>query len=174
MPRPALFNQHPLLFPLLTSILLASSSALQAQQAPAGSNWDRVKALPVNTRLHVTTDHGGQTCRIFAVTDDALTCSQGSHTAGPVLQRAEIKHIKLTHYGRSTLVGAAVGGGIGATAGAIAGKTKPCTPGQLCLNGIGIGAGGVAAVFGVGAGILGAAVGGLTDITRGSSIYIRP
>jgi hypothetical protein len=164
----------------LCCILVATASVLHAQNGPAstqpkaGSNWERVKALPVQTNLHITSDHGGKTCRIFAVTDDTLTCAKGSNP-GAILQRAEIKHIKLTHYGRSTAVGAAIGAGIGATAGAIGGRTKPCPTGQtFCLNGLGIGAGGVAAIFGIGSGILGSAIGGPLDITRGSSIYTRP
>lgn len=165
----------------LVSVVLAACPSLRAQSTPpaapqpqAGANWERVKALPPNTRLHVTTDHGGKSCRIFAVADDTLTCANGK-SSGAVLQRAEIKHIKLTHYVRSTLVGAAIGGGIGATSGAIAGRSKPCSNSQtFCLNGIGIGSGGVAAIFGVAAGVVGGAVGGATDLARGSSIYTRP
>ncbi len=140
----------------------------------AGSNWERVKALPPKTNVHLTTDQGGKTCHVFAVSDDTFTCAKGS-AAGDVIQRAQIKHIKLTHYGRSTLTGAGIGGGIGAISGAIGGRTKPCPAGQgFCLNGIGIGAGGVAAIFGVAGGLLGAAIGGPLDITRGSAIYVRP
>ena len=120
-----------------------------AQQTPpatppiAGGNWARVQALPAKAKVHITTDHGGHTCRIFAVSDDALTCAKGmsSNAAGTAYQRAEIQHIKLAHYVRSTLVGAGVGGGIGAISGGIAGRTKPCPTGQgFCLNGIGIAA----------------------------------
>ena len=129
----------------------------------------------VNTKLHVATDHGGKTCRVFSVAEDTLTCAKGNNAAGIIMQRAEIRHITLAHYGRSTLVGAAIGGGVGATAGAIGGRTEPCPAGQgFCLNGLGIGAGGVAAIFGVAGGILGSAVGGLSDMTRGSSVYTRP
>ena len=166
--------------PALALVLFAS--ALHAQQTPpsttqaiAGSNWERVKALPADTGVHVTTDHGGKTCHIFAVTDDTLTCAKGSNAAGAVLQRTEIKHIKLTHYVRSALVGAGIGGGIGATVGAIAGRTKPCPAGGgFCLNGIGLGPGTVALVFGVGSAVLGSVAGGATDLARGSSIYTRP
>ncbi len=134
-----------------------------------GSSWQRVKVLPANTPLHVTTDHGGQSCRLFAVTDEALTCTKRNNAAGTVLSRSEIKGIKLTHHVRSTLVGAAAGGGIGAISGGISGRSKPCPAGQgLCLNGIGIGTGGVAAIFGVGGAVLGSVVGGLTDLARGS------
>jgi hypothetical protein len=167
---------------LLLSLPASAVPASHAQQPPApptqppaGSNWQNVKVLPVRTRVHITLDHGGQTCRLFSVTDDAFTCEAAPGRAGRVIQRPEIKHIKLTHYGRSALVGAGVGGAIGAISGAIAGRAKPCPTGQtLCFNGIGVGAGGVAAIFGVGAGVVGSVVGGATDFTRGSSIYVRP
>jgi hypothetical protein len=166
---------------IFAAVFLAFSTAAQCQQASpditppkAGSNWGSVKALPATTKVHITMNHGGRTCRIFAVTDDTLTCAKGNG-AGPVLQRAEIKHIKLAHYVRSTLVGAGIGGGAGAIAGGIGGRTKPCPPGNgFCLNGIGLGAGAVALVFGVvGAAVVGV-VGGVTDMARGSSIYTRP
>jgi hypothetical protein len=144
-------------------------------QSPAGSNWGHVKALPPLTKVHITTDHGGKTCRIFAVSDDSLTCAKRSNNAGAELQRAEIKHIKLAHAVRSTLVGGAIGFGVGATAGAIGGRTKPCPTGQaFCLSGLGIGGGDVAAIGGIAGGLLGSIVGGTTDFARGSSIYTRP
>ncbi len=160
---------------LLSTVLRAQQLAPAAMQPPAGSNWAHVKALPGNTRVHITTDHGGKTCRIFAVSDETVTCARGDQ-AGLVLQRTEIKHIKLTHYTRSALVGAAIGGGIGAAAGAASGRSKACTPSpqNFCLGDIGIGPGGVAAIFGVAGGVVGGAVGGATDMTRGSSIYVRP
>jgi hypothetical protein len=144
-----------------------------AAQPPAGSNWHRVEVLPAKTKVHITTDHGGHTCRIFAVSEESLTCDS---TTGRVIPRIEIQHIKLVHTGRSALVGAAIGGGIGATAGAIGGRAQPCPTNTqaFCLNGIGIGAGGVAAIFGIGGAAVGAPVGALTDFTRGSSIYVRP
>jgi hypothetical protein len=174
--------QHRRFLAASALVLLASCSALYAQQTPpaatqptAGGNWERVKKLPALTKVHLTTEHGGKTCRIFAVTDDTLTCAKGGNSAGAVLQRTEIKRIKLTHYGRSTLVGAGIGGGIGAVAGAIGGRSKPCPTGQtFCLNGLGIGAGGVAAIFGVAGAVAGSVVGGTTDLARGSSIYTRP
>lgn len=160
---------------VLSTVLRAQQAVPIAMQPPAGGNWAHVKALPANTKVHIATDHGGKTCRIFAVSDETLTCAKADQ-AGLVLQRAEIKHIKLTHYGRSALVGAAIGGGIGATAGAVSGRSKPCTPSpqSFCLGNIGIGAGGVAAIFGVAGGVVGGVVGGATDMTRGSSIYVRP
>ena len=165
-------------FAIAFASVVVGCSTLQAQQPAAppamGSNWASVKALPANTRVHVTLDHGGKTCRMFAVSDDALTCKSGTG-AGAVLERADIRHIRLAHYGRSALVGAGIGGGAGAIAGSIAGRSKPCPTGQnLCFSGIGIGAGGVAAIFGVGGAVVGSIAGGLSDMTRGSAIYTRP
>jgi len=164
---------------ILPLILFALSCMLRAQQVPsatqppAGSNWEHVKALPANTKVHITTDHGGKTCRIFAVTDDTLTCAKGGNTAGVELQRVEIRHIKLAHTLRSTLVGAGIGGGIGAAAGGVAGRGNGCQSAQsFCLN-IVSGAD-VAAIGGVAGAVLGSVVGGTTDFARGSSIYTRP
>ena len=163
-----------LAFGLVLWCFTAASGAQQAlapaAQPRAGSSWQRVEALPARTRLHISADHGGTTCRLFSVTEDALTCEAGQGKAGKVIQRPEIQHIKLTHYGRSTLVGAGIGGGVGALSGAIAGRTKPCT--GFCFDILGPGA--VAAIFGVGGAVLGSVAGGTTDMARGSSIYVRP
>ena len=163
---------------LLLSFLVSNTTATSlAQQAPAaasqpkaGGNWQSVQALPARTKVHITADHGGQTCRVFSVTDDALTCEAGRGKAGKVIQRPEIRHIKLAHYGRSTLVGAGIGGGVGAVSGAIAGRRPACT--GFCFDILGPGA--VAAIFGVVGGVVGAVAGGTTDMARGSSIYTRP
>ncbi len=170
---------HRRLFALVLSSLLALNGASAGAQdastpatAPkAGGNWQRVEALPARTHVHISTDHGGTTCRLYAVSDDTLTCEAGSGKAGKVIQRPEIRHIKLTHYGRSTLVGAGVGGGIGALSGAIAGRNQPCNTG-FCFNILGPGA--VAAVVGVGGAAIGSIVGGTSDMARGSAIYVRP
>jgi hypothetical protein len=167
-------------FCLSSALLLTASQAMRGQAtdsaAPsgAGRNWQRVEALPAQTKVHITTDHGGKTCRVLSITDDTVVCAKGN-SEGQKISRSEIKHIKLAHYGRSALVGAGVGAGVGAVSGAIAGREKPCPGGQnFCLNGIGIGAGGVAAIFGVAGALLGGAVGAVTDFARGSSIYTRP
>lgn len=168
----------PFCFALLGSAVMPGQTqqvSPSTQQPPAGGNWQRVEALPARSKVHITTDHGGHSCRLFSVTEDALTCEAGAGRAGRVIQRTEVQHIKLTHYVRSTLVGAGIGGGIGAITGGIGGRSKPCPSGQtLCFNGIGIGAGGVAAIFGVAGAAVGSVVGGTTDLARGSSIYTRP
>ena len=91
---------------LAISVVAITTSALP--QAPAGSNWDHLKALPADTRLHVSADKGGSTCRLVSVDDATLVC--GSH----IFPRAEVKSVKLTRYGASYGVGAAVGAGAGA------------------------------------------------------------
>jgi len=167
----------------LSAVLLLSLSTLvclpaytQGAAAPAstplaGSNWARVQALPPHTGVHLTTDHGGHTCHVYTVTDDSLTCEAGGRKAGRVFQRGEIRHIKLTHYVRSTLAGAGLGFGLGAIAGGITGEKESCKS-KPCFDIVGPGA--VAVVFGVGSMLVGAAIGGPTDFARGSSIYVRP
>ncbi len=90
---------------------LLSAAAATAQAPAAGSNWDHLKALPIQTRLHVSADKGGHTCSLVSVDDTALVC--GRYT----FQRAEVKTVKLTRYGVSYGVGAAVGAGAGAGVG---------------------------------------------------------
>jgi hypothetical protein len=159
---------------LLFAVCLSSARGQQAAPSEAkpiaGGNWANVKALPTGTKVHVTMDHGGKACRVFAVTEDALTCSSGKASSA-VLQRTEIQHIKLAHYGRSTLVGAGIGGGVGALIGAIGGRNQ-CSAKSFCLNFIS--AGQLAAILAVPGVVLGGGVGFGTDFARGGAIYTRP
>lgn len=88
---------------LVASSMLAFSPVLMAQlpgkaaKPRAGSNWERVQALPVGTMLHVTTDQRTKSCRIFAVTNEALTCAGRNATSAEWL-RHEIKQLTLTHH----------------------------------------------------------------------------
>ncbi|WP_263373792.1 hypothetical protein [Granulicella aggregans] len=90
---------------ITAGVLVVTVSALA--QAPAGSNWDHLKALPAQTRIHVSADKGGATCKLLSVDDATLVC--GKHT----FQRANVKSVKLTRYGISTAIGAGIGAGVG-------------------------------------------------------------
>jgi len=90
---------------------LLSAAAATAQAPAAGSNWDHLKALPAQTRLHVSADKGGHTCSLVSVDDEKLVCGRYS------FQRADVKSVKLTRYGASYGVGTAVGAGAGAGVG---------------------------------------------------------
>ena len=160
---------HRIFALLLAADLLVCASAAQAQAnalAPKSgedlSSWKRVQALPVRTKVHITKDHGGTTCRIFAVSEDTLTCaSYPGNSAGKLIQRSEVKRIKLTREGISTAAGAGSGLGAGALIGVA--ETR-----NAILRGVAVG---LFAAIGAASGAL---IGGTTDFTRGPTIYVRP
>ena len=141
---------------ITASVLAIATSALA--QAPAGSNWDHLKALPANTKLHVSVDKGGHTCRLASVDDAALVC--GSHT----FPRAEVKSVKLTRYGASYGIGAAIGAGAGAGIGVAVVSGDSFFSNDK----------GKAAAIGL---VLGAGIGALAtvpmDLFRGPTVYRR-
>jgi hypothetical protein len=140
--------------------LTASVLAITAlAQSPAGSNWDHLKALPANTKLHVSADKGGHTCRLVSVDDAALVC--GSHT----FARAEVKSVKLTRYGVSYGVGTAIGAGAGAGIG-----VAVVSGDNLFSNDKGKAAG-IGLALGAGVGALAT---GPVDLFRGPTVYRRP
>jgi hypothetical protein len=135
----------------------AAVTTALAQSPAAGSNWDHLKALPPATKLHVSADKGGATCKLVSVDDATLIC--GKHT----FQRPDVKSVKLTRYGLSYGVGAAVGAGAGAGIGLAVIKDT------IVENDKGKGAGiGLA----IGAGI-GALVAGPADLFKGPTVYRR-
>jgi hypothetical protein len=107
----------------LTATLAAAIALPAPAQAapPAGSDWQHVKALPINTYIHVQARTRHSVCTLKAVADDSLDCEYdtGVGTKELTFQRDEIKTIKIAHRVRSAFIGAGVGAGAGATAGAI-------------------------------------------------------
>ena len=116
-----------------------------AEKPSLGDTWSHIAALPPSTHLHVASDKKGRTCFLISSDDEKLVCSNGKGSSGSsyTFTRAEVKSVKLTRYGRSTLVGLLVGGGAGAGIGAA----------------VGLAAGG--------------GIGGPTDWLRGPTIYLR-
>jgi hypothetical protein len=139
--------------------------AQQPAQPPAGSNWQRVQALPAGTSINVTARTSHLACKLKSVDADTLTCTHGKDA---IFQRSEILSIKVPRRGRSTLVGLAIGGGAGAAIGFGAGTNN--SNGFFGPNFM---RGAVTAVFGVGGGIIGGLIGGTTDFTR-STVYKAP
>ncbi len=80
-----------------------------------------------HTHIHVAADHGGSTCYFIAVDDQNLTCGHknGSEKGRHVFPRAEVKSVKLTRYGVSTLGGLGIGTGVGAAIGFAANRPDP-------------------------------------------------
>lgn len=135
------------------------SAALAAAQTPAaGTNWDHLKALPAQTRLHVSADRGGHTCSLVSVDDTALLC--GRYT----FQRADVKSVKLTRYGTSYGVGTAVGAGAGAGVGLalVSGDSFfHDDKGKAAAIGLLLG------------GAVGALISGPADLFKGPTVYLR-
>lgn len=141
---------------------IASSSCIAAMaQAPAaGSNWEHLKALPPNTRLHVSGDKMSHTCKLVSVDDAELVC--GKYT----FPRTEVKQVKLTRYGTSYLGGAAIGAGAGA--GIFIGVNQADKGSYLSVSkGKAAGAGLL-----VGA-VIGTLVTGPADLLKGPTVYRR-
>lgn len=149
---------------LFLLLLCGTTVSLYAQAASVADTWGHLSALPAHSHMHVSADTGGKTCYLIAVDEHSLTC--GRRDGGPkgqqVFARAEVKSVKLTRYGLSTLAGAGIGGGVGAAAGF--GATQ---------NPNGWFNGAVRGVFAVLGGVVGGAVCGPTDAFRGPVVYRR-
>jgi hypothetical protein len=166
---------HRFLFAMTTLLAFTAPAQQPAASAPAaGSNWQRVQALPVGASIQVKARKSHSSCKLKSVDADSLTCTNGKDI---VFREADIVSIKVPHRGRSTLVGLAAGGATGALIGAAAGSSG-CTPGppgnifqNFCLNVVS--RGDLAAIGGASLGAVGAIIGGLTDFTR-STVYKAP
>jgi hypothetical protein len=161
-------------FVLICSAMVFFAALVSAQQlvpvapSPApGDTWGQLKVLPPHAHLHVAADGGGATCFLLAADDASLTCGRrdGSPKGQHIFPRAEVKSVKLTRYGISTLGGAAIGAGTGAVIGFA--TIRPHPNALLDFSGA---ARAICAVIG---GVGGAAIGGPTDMFRGPTIYRR-
>ena len=149
-------------------MLLCAAPAPLVAQASGGGSWDRVRRLPAGTRVHVAADNQSKTCALDLVDDATLRCSKG--TSQYSFARAEVKSVKLTRYGRSTLVGLGIGLGVGAGVGAIAGHAQE-KPNDFFP---GLSTEAYAAIGGTAGLVAGGVIGRLTDFTRGPTVYLRP
>lgn len=148
-------------FIALVAFSLASVAPAIAQ-APAGSNWDHLKAITAGTKLHVTADKGGRTCKLVSVDDASLLC--GKHT----FARSEVKTVKLTRYAVSYLGGAGIGAAVGAGVGLGA------TAGQSSNSFDIVSRGEVVSTSALAGGLIGAIVTGPADLFKGPTVYRRP
>lgn len=162
---------------LLSGAIAVSATPSPAQNAiasPAPSpspaiadTWHNLSALAPHTHIHVAADHGGSTCYFIAVDDQNLTCGRrsGSEKSPHVFPRADVKSVKLTRYGVSTIGGLAIGTGVGAIIGFAANRPQPHD--EFDFSGIG------RAVCTVAGGLGGTVVGATSDMFRGPTIYRR-
>ncbi len=168
---------HFIRLALLSGAIAVSALSSPAQNAiasPAPSpshaiadTWNNLSAIAPHAHIHVAADHGGSTCYFIAVDDQNLTCGHknGSDKGRRVFVRADVKSVKLTRYGISTLGGLGIGAGVGAIIGVATIRSDP--NGFIDLSGA---ARAAATVVG---GVGGAAICGPTDIFRGPTIYRR-
>ena len=151
---------HKYVLPLALCLLAATSA--NAQTPAAGSDWSRVQALPVGTGLHIN-GNPHTTCTFASADADSITCTKSSKPV--TYPRAGIKSIKLTHRGRSTLVGLGIGAGTGAVIGFAAGTSKDSFWGDNAFRGA------ISAIFATMGAVVGIPVGYFSDFTAGSAIY---
>jgi hypothetical protein len=157
---------------IAVSAVPACAQNLAASPAPSPSHaiadsWHNISAIPLHTHIHVAADHGGSTCYFIAVDDQSLTCGHhnGSDKGRHVFSRADVKSVKLTRYGISTLGGLGIGTGVGAVIGVAANRPHPNE--MFDFSDIGRT---VCTVIG---GLGGTAVGASTDMFRGPTVYRR-
>jgi hypothetical protein len=160
---------------VLSGAIAVSALSMDAQNAtasppsPASSaiadTWNHLSAIPTHAHIHVAADHGGATCYFISADDQNLTCGHkdGTDKGRHVFSRADVKSVKLTRYGVSTLGGAGIGAGVGA----IIGFSTSHSGGFLDFSGA------YRAACTLVGGIGGAAVGGPTDMFRGPTVYRR-
>jgi len=161
---------------LTTLTTAAQQSALPPTPPPEGSNWKHVQALPLGTEVYLNAESHHVVCKIKSVTADTLICTEGSEnnvaqrsptrprvgtrTKDVLFERSDISSIKITHAGRSALIGLGIGFGAGAAIGEAG-----------CRGG---GWGGLCgSVFGSALGLAGLAIGITTDFSR-STVYRAP
>jgi hypothetical protein len=132
---------------------------------PAGSNWQHVMALPINTDVHVAARKSHTLCTLKRVDDDSLICERDTGVGSKELtfKRDEIKTIKLARRGRSAVIGAGIGVGVGATAGAIYARGNH----YFAVRGA------FAMIYALAGAFAGAPTGYLTDFTA-STVYRAP
>ncbi|GAC1655232.1 MAG: hypothetical protein NVS9B15_16030 [Acidobacteriaceae bacterium] len=136
--------------------------------------WQRVQALPKQTRIRVTSDgRKSSTCFVGRVTDDQLTCTASQRDGGIQYDfpRGGVKEIKLSSRGRSVGTSAALGLGVGAGLGALVGLGINGSSTIKTSHARAIGAG--AAVGAVGGALLGGAIGYGNNLFAGPTIYRR-
>ena len=154
---------------VLKAMVVMAAAQGPAQPAVAGSNWRNVQALPVDTSIRVEAQSGKMECRVKTVDADSLTCVRNrGDVKVTVFQRGEVKSIRIPRKGRSTLIGAGIGGGTGDILGFEAGSSG--SGGMFGPNAF---RGAITAVFGALGGAIGAPTGYFTDFAR-STVYRAP
>ena len=155
-----------------TAALFAAIAMSAPGQTPAGSDWGKVQAIRLDTAIRVSASASGKTtvCRLTFVDSDLLRCVETQTVFFfPIRKerefpRTEVRSVKLSRQGLSTLVGTATGLGLGAGIGAaIDASAKSQEDPNLAT-----------ALFGLLGGLFGSGVGSHTDFMAGPTIYRAP
>ncbi len=177
--RISAFPILPRFFPVIIVALVAvqaGSVVVRAQAPPPRmtDTWHHLAALSPGTHIHISSDKKSRTCFFESANDQNLICSQ-KHSGGTqyTFPRTEVRTVKLTRYGLSTLAGMGIGAGAGFGIGAaVAPAAAPKSNSFLDFSGLDreviTGIGGVVGF------IAGGAIGGPTDFLRGPTLYRRP
>jgi hypothetical protein len=153
-----------------TAALFAAIAMSAPGQTPAGSDWEKVQAIPLDTAIRVSTSGKTTVCRLTFVDSDLLRCVETQTVFFfPIRKerefpRTEVRSVKLSRQGLSTLVGTATGLGLGAGIGAaIDASAKSQEDPNLAT-----------ALFGLLGALFGSGVGSHTDFMAGPTIYRAP
>ena len=153
-------------FWMVLILLLIPVSLVAQQSTPAGGSWDGVMTARKGISIRVKTTHGKVRCTLLGADAESLTCRHG---APVTLQRTDIQSIKVSHRGRSTLIGAGAGAAIGFAIGFAAGTND--SNGFFGPNFLRGAIAGIVAVLGA---VIGAPVGYFTDFSSGGPLYKAP
>ena len=159
---------HVVLIVLVNCVFIPAAFA-SAPGTNGHSSWQAVVSLPVGIKVDVKVDMKGRSQHIhcdFASADEkTLTCTR-SHSGTPfVLDRNQIRSIKIGHRVRSALIGAGIGGaslGIAGFAVTTGGGDSFFGPNFL--------RGQVTGLSALTGGILGGGIGAFTDFSK-STVY---
>ena len=151
---------------VLVMALGGFSGNVNGQAAKAGSDWQHVRALPPGTSIEVRSTTVHVRCELTETTADNISCSHRKMSIS--FQQSEVQSIKITHRGRSALIGGAAVGGAAGIAGFAATTNRGDSffgpnflRGQVTALSIAMGA------------VVGGGVGALTDFSK-STVYKAP
>jgi hypothetical protein len=103
---------------VLAKCVFAFAAFASVPEPKAHSSWQAVITLPAGTRVDVKAKSQHIRCKFNSADDKALTCTRGKNGAMVVLDRSDIRSVKIGHRLQSTFLGGVVGAGAFAIAGA--------------------------------------------------------
>ena len=141
-------------------------AAFASAQEPKPHSWQNVISLPAGTKVDVKARSQHIHCFFTSADEKALTCTPVKNGPPVIIDRLDIRSVKIGHRGRSAVIGAGVGGG----SLAIAGFAATTGGGNDSFFGPNFLRGPATAVGAVAGGLIGAGIGALTDFSK-STVY---